>query len=112
MEKKELLEIIRERIYVPNTESNYIGFNMSGFGTANYRNFDILNKFEDLLLKSESFNDLYLIFPHFWKGSGQLLKIDTFGKTEIINKDISGFSSEQIILETIVAQNPDILDKE
>jgi hypothetical protein len=114
-----LKEIIRNKIYDPTTELKYNGFDMSGYGDAHFKNLELISKFKQYMMRldiksNDDWRVPYFIIPMFWKGGGQIIRINYDETLEenidrIVDDDIGGYTTEEIIFKVITSQNPDIL---
>ena len=92
----------------------YDGFDMSGYNNCFYGNLELLARFDDLMnldsyIKEHKYydnRDRERVFPVFWKGAGKIISVDVEGKTKIIDDDISGMTSKDIIIEILREVNP------
>ena len=113
--EQKLRDIIREKIYNPNCEMKYDGFDMSGFNSAHFHNLNLIGRFEDYMspLNHGDWRNPRFVIPTFWKGSCDLLSIpccNGYGEKEVSKlEELTSESTEEIIFKTIVMQNPDIL---
>ncbi|MEK6927336.1 MAG: hypothetical protein AABX11_02790 [Nanoarchaeota archaeon] len=113
MKEVELRQIIKNRINFREVNANvmYNGFDMSGYNNSGFSNLEILAKFQDLMnLNCGTENrtpNLHL--PIFWKGSGQIIKLDNSGKFEVI-EELNGETTEDIIFKILKLQNTALLD--
>ena len=116
MDEIKLREIIKEKINWKGCyEHGYDGFNMSGYDESHWRNLELISRFKAYMipLGCDDHRKIDFIIPTFWKGSGNLLKINAGdGLTEIVGKEvgsINAMATEDILFKIITYQNPSIL---
>jgi len=112
--KEELIVSIRKIINHQEGKDfpNYDGFDMSGYGSSRYHNMEIISRFKDYMVKMDDRDPLH-VFPIFWKGGGEIVKVGQgYGHDcSIVSvQDVSAWSTDKIILECILLQNPQILE--
>ena len=83
----------------------YDGFDFSGYSGAHYKNLGLLERFTDLLIKCE--REICFVIPIFWKGGYKLIRVSD-DNLESLTDWIGGPTTEDIILEIIKIQNPDL----
>ena len=98
-----LNHIIRPKLNFK-SDGSYDGFNMhEGF----LENMSLLNRFKNYID-----NDSDVFVPVFWKGSGDLVRINKSGKSQIIEEfKYSGWSTDEIILDIIKLSEKKINNK-
>lgn len=116
MKKEEIIQIIHNRINfrhkIGESIAKYDGFDMSGYNNSTYSNLELLARFKDLINLNcpEDNRNSVNHFPMFWKGVGRIIKIDSSGKSEIIEDNLGGVGTDEIIFKIITLQNPNLLN--
>lgn len=128
-------EIKEDSITFDGISVEYDGLDMSGYGNSHFYNMGILSRFKNYSSPfgelSDSIRNPNRFIPLFWKGSGEIVNanINSSYNKEMWNKllsgrpkfsslennnigeryDLGGITTEEIILEVIENQNPNLL---
>lgn len=113
MKKQKLIDIIRCKINYHKCDCGqitYDGFDMSGFDTAFFNNMELLNRFKSYLQPDGEYRRQHIWIPTFWKGSGELVRIESLDNAEFYPEtiEIGGWTTEEILLKLLWLNNPDL----
>lgn len=118
--EKVLIQIIREKInYKANINSSrgcdYDGFDMSGYGQAHFNNLELISRFSCYMVRRGVAADDWRVssfkIPIFWKGGWTMRTVGNSNNHSINDDDDfrGGETTEDILLETILANNSSII---
>lgn len=116
MTNKEMLKgFVFSRLVNKDAPLGYDGFDMSGYDNSFYKNMALLGRFSDILTPKDECRSTQVIIPTFWKGGGNLLMCrqgyySDYDCCKSI-KDISGWSTLDIIVEILEKNGVNLYDK-
>jgi len=120
MKNEDLLRTIHKRLryrkyfdFIENEwKDAYDGFDMSGYGDADYHNLEILSRFKNYITNGQDKNNdrkTSIVIVKFWKGTCSIIKVNDSGDAELL-EETSGESTDSLIMKILKHENPNLFE--